>query len=325
MLILFLKRKEMSTLMVVVISIITKWTTMSHAFPTFIIHSNSVTKPSLSSSSSSIQSSSLKNQNQQQDENNNDDPFIMPSTDVLISDLPSSQRGIGVGIDLGTTNSAISILNEKNIPTLIKVNGKSTIPSIVTFKGEEMNHGCDDDCTNEFTYRHVKRVIGMGTISAACSAEVVPHISIQTASQRRKGQSMNKKNKKEGLGGMKLEEMIKEAKDNPVRLMLPKGYKIDSDEDIDDGTVSPEYISSRILKTLFDTVEQTTGEKITRAVIGVPAYFNDMQRDATVKVSLFLKIHHNTILMFYPTNPFCMKTKFRLQHWLPIYQKKELD
>lgn len=103
------------------------------------------------------------------------DDFIMPSPDTLISDIPKEKRGIGVGIDLGTTNSAISILNEDGIPYLIKIHGKSTIPSVVTLQsnndeektyqvlvGEELLKQ-EDQCQNRFTYRHVKRVIGMGT------------------------------------------------------------------------------------------------------------------------------------------------------------------
>lgn len=229
--------------------------------------------------------------------------FIMPSPDKLISDIPAEERGIGVGIDLGTTNSAISILNENNIPQLIKVNGKSTVPSVVTLCGAKQTYeiGEKDDNNDEtsFVYRHVKRVIGMGTQSAATSCEVVPHLKIQSASQRRKGLSMNKRNKKEGLGSMKLENMMKEAQESPAKLRLPEGYKIESgqgeeqkanEEDNDNDTASPEYISSKILKLLFETAEETTGERITRAVIGVPAYFNDMQREATVRVRIFITI-----------------------------------
>ncbi len=227
------------------------------------------------------------------DSDNVSEDFVMPSPDTPISEIPVSKRGIGVGIDLGTTNSAVSILNENDIPQLIKVDGTSTIPSVVTLQGGTDNnsiHIGKEEGDNTFTYRNVKRIIGMGTIAAACSAEVVPHLAIQTASQRRKGLSMNKKNKKEGLGSMKLEHMMKEAQENPARLRVPDGYTTDvplhdgNDECDSDNTTSPEYISSKILRTLFRTVEETTGERITRAVIGVPAYFNDMQREATIKV-----------------------------------------
>ena len=82
-----------------------------------------------------------------------------------------------------------------------------------------------------------------------------------------------------------------DAKENPARLLLPNGYELDNDVDEEneeetgaEKTASPEYISSKILKKLFDTVEETTGERITRAIIGVSAYFNDVQREATIKV-----------------------------------------
>lgn len=245
-------------------------------------------------------------QRKSKNNSNNDENFIMPSADILISDIPSSQRGIGVGVDLGTTNSCISILNEKSIPQLIKINGKSTIPSVVTLeKGGKIQIGLEEEIIHNdnnikdenvdsttFVYRHVKRIIGMGTIAAACSAEVVPHLAIQTASQRRKGASMNRKNKKEGLSSMKLQEMLREAQENPAKLLLPKGFVMDGndgntniDDDNSNDVVSPEYISSRVLKKLFDTAEETTGERITRAVIGVPAYFNDAQREATIKAA----------------------------------------
>lgn len=103
-----------------------------------------------------------------------EEEFTMPSATTLISDIPKSQRGIGVGIDLGTTNSAVSILNVNGIPELVYINGKSTIPSVITLYNDQ-NHLGYTTCigetlesyapasTNCFTYRHVKRVIGMGT------------------------------------------------------------------------------------------------------------------------------------------------------------------
>lgn len=251
----------------------------------------------------------------------NDNDFTMPSPETLISDIPKDKRGIGVGIDLGTTNSAIGMLNEEGIPYLIQIDGKSTIPSVVTlqsntkeghsyqiFIGEKEDDplllGEGDDC-DSFTYRHVKRVIGMGTEVAASNAEVVPHLLLRTASQRRKGKSIHKANLKEGLNGVGLQKMLNDAKEHPVRFALPPGVIVPEEEDDDDddgvrttttavdenkddvhhATVSPEFLSSQILKKLFQTAEQETGERITRAVIGVPAYFNDLQREATIKAA----------------------------------------
>jgi hypothetical protein len=106
----------------------------------------------------------------------NDNDFTMPSPETLISDIPKDKRGIGVGIDLGTTNSAIGMLNEEGIPYLIQMDGKSTIPSVVTLQsstkedhsyqvyiGEKEHDPLLGDDNESFTYRHVKRVIGMGT------------------------------------------------------------------------------------------------------------------------------------------------------------------
>jgi len=265
-------------------------------------------------------------------EEESDGKKYMPSPSTLISDLPPSERGIGVGIDLGTTNSAVAIFSDDGIPHLIPIEGKSTMPSVVSvsskfdqqqreeivvvggggdvsgdgrisqshkkvlstqFDYDDTNDG--DEQRSAFTYRHVKRVIGMGTTTAACSAEVVPHVVIHSDSQRRKGRSFNKKNKEEGLSGLSLDDMLEDARENPVRLSLPDGCnyeeifggrKIVGDQNCGDSTtVSPERISSLILKKMFDTAEKVTGERITRVVLGVPAYFNDQQRDATIKAA----------------------------------------
>jgi len=144
----------------------------------------------------------------------------------------------------------------------------------------------------------------MYIIIAASNSEVVPHLLIRTASQRRKGKSIHKANLKEGLNGVGLQKMLTDAKENPVRFALPPGVVVpeeqkDDDDDekkerniMDDDkmlvntpSVSPEFLSCQVLKKLFQTAEEETGEKITRAVIGVPAYFNDMQREATIKAA----------------------------------------
>jgi len=226
----------------------------------------------------------------------------MPSTTKLISDLLPSERGIGVGIDLGTTNSAISILNEKGIPVMVPVDGLNTMPSIISlipssrsdsitiqsFVGQDAlslrNH------EGSKTYFHVKRVMGMGVNIAACSSEVVPHLDFKDTTQRQKGLALHERSKKGGVGTIQWEDEMKDARERPVRLTLPKGGKlVDSvDERRDDGihTISPEELSAMILKKLINSVESRSskGEKVTRAVVGVPAYFNDLQRDATIKV-----------------------------------------
>mmetsp|Transcript_2206 Transcript_2206/g.3222 ORF Transcript_2206/g.3222 Transcript_2206/m.3222 type:complete len:641 (-) Transcript_2206:101-2023(-) len=208
----------------------------------------------------------------------------MPPAEQLVSDAPLNQRGLGVGIDLGTTNSAIAIL-QNGVQTIPPIpNNGRTMPSVVSLLGEQILTGKDainaEVHNPQGSYRNVKRVIGMGGTTAAISAEVVPNLVVRTASVRRKGKSMGK-HKSSTTQQPKLSQQLKEAVENPARLALPKGEGEGEERE----TIAPEEISAHILRTLFQTAEThiNTGEKVTRAVIGVPAYFNDAQRDATLR------------------------------------------
>lgn len=77
-----------------------------------------------------------------------------------------------------------------------------------------------------------------------------------------------------------LKQQLKEADENPARLACA----IEGAEPTD---LSPEEISGRLLGRLYDVIEahHENSVKVTRAVIGVPAYFNDAQRDATIRAS----------------------------------------
>lgn len=212
------------------------------------------------------------------------DEFVVPPKDQLVSDTPIDQRGIGVGIDLGTTNSCAAVL-KKGIPSIIQIpdNG-STIPSVVSLLSTS-----HDECLvgkaaieNEVdaplsTYRHVKRIMGMGGQTAAINVEVVPNLFFKSASQRRKGKSLSKQ-KSNNSAQPSLTTQLKDAEENPALLVCRM-----SEEDDEISYVKPEEISSKILSTLIKTVEEATQERVTRAVIGVPAYFNDIQREATLK------------------------------------------
>lgn len=232
--------------------------------------------------------------------------FQMPSAKKLISDLLPSERGIGVGIDLGTTNSCISILNEKGIPVIVPVDGRNTMPSIISLISPSSPDqtmmkslvGLDalslrgrEDVGSK-TYFHFKRVMGMGVTTAACSAEVVPHLVFKDTSQRQKGWTLHQRSKKGGMGMIHWEDEMKDARDRPVRLTLPHGDRVHLQESGDTHTISPEELSSMILKKLIHSVESVSskGEKVTRAVVGVPAYFNDVQREATIQVRLSLHL-----------------------------------
>ena len=220
--------------------------------------------------------------------------FVLPPVDQLVSDTPIDQRGIGVGIDLGTTNSAAAILVD-GVPTIVPVgdgsassngaNGNKsksgrTIPSVVSILSKDQvlvgKEAVQAEVNNpSATYRNVKRVLGQGGTTAAVSAEVVPNLLIKSASARRKGRNIGKH---KSTMQPSLTQQLKEAEESPARLQCAV-------EDV--SILAPEEISAKVLRKLYDAVEKQrgTGEKVTRAVIGVPAYFNDAQRDATLRAS----------------------------------------
>jgi molecular chaperone DnaK (HSP70) len=184
---------------------------------------------------------------------------------------------IGVGIDLGTTNSAIAFL-DGDTPEIIEIpNNGRTMKSVVAFdesgKAFVGNEALEWEMkTSIGAYRHVKRVIGTGVNSLSKETrDVVPHLPPIA-----KSYSPGKKSKKKPT----LQRILQDAQENPTMLFsLLKGEfgKYNS--------VSPEVISAAILKRLLDVATDYTDKKITRAVIGVPAYFNDEQREATIRAA----------------------------------------
>jgi len=150
-----------------------------------------------------------------------------------------------IGIDLGTTNSCVAIMESGDPNVLANAEGSRTTPSVVAFtdSGERLvgQIARRQAITNpENTISAVKRLIGRRTDDAM----------VQKASS-----------------------------------LLP--YKIVRNEngdawvEIRGKTYSPAEISAFILQKMKQTAEDYLGEKVTEAVITVPAYFNDSQRQAT--------------------------------------------
>ena len=216
---------------------------------------------------------------------------------------------IGVGIDLGTTNSAIAFLNENNEPRIIEIpNNGRTMKSVVAFDSK-YNDNDNDDSVNfsyalvgneaieweqqheENVYRHVKRVIGtsINHITKETKA-VVPHLVLADDTDDDYDYDSNSKNKgkktrysqKKKKKKASLEKILKDADAFPTRLYSLNESSPDKNQP---SYISPEYISSCILQRLLMVASEHTGNTITRAVIGVPAYFNDAQRDATVRAA----------------------------------------
>ena len=150
-----------------------------------------------------------------------------------------------IGIDLGTTNSCVAVMDGKTAKVIENAEGMRTTPSIVavTDDGERLvgQPAKRQAVTNpERTFFAVKRLIG-----------------------RRYDDPMVEKDK--GL----------------VPYKIVKASNGDAWVEADGKTYSPSQVSAFILQKMKETAEAYLGEKVDKAVITVPAYFNDAQRQAT--------------------------------------------
>ena len=149
-----------------------------------------------------------------------------------------------IGIDLGTTNSCVAIMDGKNPKVIENSEGARTTPSVVAFTESEKLIGQSakrQAVTNpENTLYAVKRFIGRSFEDDTVQKDV-------------------------GL--------------SPFKII--KGNNGDAWVEAQGEKYSPSQISAFILQKMKETAESYTGETITQAVITVPAYFNDAQRQAT--------------------------------------------
>jgi molecular chaperone DnaK len=149
-----------------------------------------------------------------------------------------------IGIDLGTTNSCVAIMDGKNAKVIENSEGARTTPSIVAFTGEEKIVGAAakrQAVTNpENTIFGIKRLIG-----------------------RRYDDPLTEKDKK------------------LVPYKIVKSSNGDAWVDVKKEKYSPSQISAFTLTKMKETAESYLGQKVEKAVITVPAYFNDSQRQAT--------------------------------------------
>ncbi len=147
-----------------------------------------------------------------------------------------------IGIDLGTTNSCVSVVEGGNPEIIVNAEGKRTTPSIVSFKDGDRSVGDPakrQAVTNpKNTIYSVKRFIGS-----------------------------------------KFSEVSKEAKKMPYSVVKGGGGIVTIE--VSGKSYVPQEISAVVLQNLKKTAEDYLGEKVTEAVITVPAYFNDAQRNAT--------------------------------------------
>ena len=148
-----------------------------------------------------------------------------------------------IGIDLGTTNSAVAVLEGGEPSIIINAEGDRTTPSVVAFRKDG------------------ERVVG----KAAKNQAITNPENTITSIKR--------------FIGRKYEETESERK--TIAYNAKKGKDGRTVVDVEGKTYTPEEISAFVLQKLKADAEAYLGEKVTEAVITVPAYFNDMQRQAT--------------------------------------------
>ena len=147
-----------------------------------------------------------------------------------------------IGIDLGTTNSCVSVIEANSPVIVVNSEGKRTTPSIISFK--------DGD-----------RMVGD---PAKRQAVTNPKNTVYSVKR---------------FIGSKFSEVSKEAKKMPYDVV--KGNKDIVTIKVGDKSYVPQEVSAVVLQNLKKTAEDYLGTTVTDAVITVPAYFNDSQRNAT--------------------------------------------
>ncbi len=165
-----------------------------------------------------------------------------------------------IGIDLGTTNSCVAVMENNKAKVIENSEGDRTTPSIVAYtKDDEVLVGKPakrQSITNpENTFFAIKRLIGRKYSDSEVQRDVniMPYKIVSSNNGDAWIQVKNKK-------------------------------------------VAPPQISAEVLKKMKKTVEDYLGEKISEAVITVPAYFNDTQRQATIDAGRIAGLHVKRII-----------------------------
>ena len=149
-----------------------------------------------------------------------------------------------IGIDLGTTNSCVAIVENGNSRVIENSEGARTTPSVVAYTADEILVGA----------------------SAKRQAITNPKNTIYAAKR---------------LIGRKFQEDAVQKDINLMPYQIVENENGDAWVQAQDKRLAPPQISAEVLRKMKKTAEDYLGEEVTKAVITVPAYFNDSQRQAT--------------------------------------------
>jgi molecular chaperone DnaK len=150
-----------------------------------------------------------------------------------------------IGIDLGTTNSCVAVMDGGKPRVLENAEGMNTTPSIVAFTEDS------------------EKLVGLPAKRQAVTNPINTLFAIKRLIGRRYDDPMVEKDKK------------------LVPYKIVEGPNGDAWVEAHGKTYSPQQVSAFILQKMKETAEAKLGETVTQAVITVPAYFNDAQRQAT--------------------------------------------
>ncbi|MDH3663569.1 MAG: Hsp70 family protein, partial [Alphaproteobacteria bacterium] len=150
-----------------------------------------------------------------------------------------------IGIDLGTTNSCIAIMDGKQPKVIENTEGGRTTPSMVAFRED-----------------------GEVLVGAGAKRQAVTNPEHTLFAIKR-------------LIGRRYDDPIVQKDKDMVPYKIVEGSNGDAWIEIEGKAYSPGEISAHILRKMKETAESHLGATVTEAVITVPAYFNDSQRQAT--------------------------------------------
>lgn len=154
-------------------------------------------------------------------------------------------KDITIGIDLGTTNSCVAIFENGQAKVIENEEGARTTPSVVSYS------------------KNGKKLVG------------------HTAKNQRVTNPKNTLFAIKRLIGRKYSDQVVQKNRNVVPYEITESGNGDAWVKIAENKISPQEVSAEILKKMKKTAENYLGHEVNSAVITVPAYFNDSQRQAT--------------------------------------------
>lgn len=149
-----------------------------------------------------------------------------------------------IGIDLGTTNSCVAVMEGDRVKVIENAEGNRTTPSIVAYLKDEIRVG--------LSAKHQAVTNAKNTIYAA-----------------------------KRLIGRRFDEPVVKKMQETVPYTIIKADNGDAWIQVGDQKLAPQQVSAQVLMKMKKTAEDYLGHEVTEAVITVPAYFNDSQRQAT--------------------------------------------